>query len=392
MSVNASSQRTFGSYEDLASVTARLQPTIPPDSFGGDFNDVTGSIAPSLWSSARAPKAFDRISIGMPLSLGMPLFEKPSLSLSFIHLEDATSKKSDILAASLSSQLPYSSSLFATAFADFSERKNLGFLVGLSVPFGDSITASASVSSGTGGTQVNTDIVKPLDAKPGSFGWRLHDTEGSTGYRAGAAAYRSSFARTEVNVSQESNGVRATAEVDGAIATMGGGVFMTNRIDDAFAVVETGAPGVEVFHENRSVGVTDSSGRALVPGLRSYQHNKIAIDTANLPVDAEIVTSQTLVAPGDRSGVRVNFAVQKDIRPAIVVLRKPDGTPVLVGSRGQVVGGESFVVGYDGQAYVKGLGPKNTVTVASANGECSASFPYAARANEQVMISPVICR
>jgi hypothetical protein len=48
--------------------------------------------------------------------------------------------------------------------------------------------------------------------------------------------------RTEAGVSQGPNGVVATAEMEGAVATMGGGVFFANRIDDAFAVVETGVP------------------------------------------------------------------------------------------------------------------------------------------------------
>jgi outer membrane usher protein len=126
--------------------------------------------------------------------------------------------------------------------------------------------------------------------------------------------------------------------------------------------------------------------------LRSYQHNKIAIDTTNLPVDADVAMTQSIVAPSDRSGVRVNFAVRTNIRPAILVLRKPDGTPIPVGSRGQLEGGDSFVVGYDGQAYVKGLGPNNTVLITSSEGQCSASFAYNENANEQVMISPVICR
>ena len=90
--------------------------------------------------------------------------------------------------------------------------------------------------------------------------------------------------------------------------------------------------------------------------------------------------------------MKVNFAVRTNIRPAILVLRKPDGTPVAVGSRGQLEGGDSFVVGYDGQAYVKGLGPNNTVLVTLPEGQCSASFAYKENANEQVMISPVICR
>jgi outer membrane usher protein len=173
---------------------------------------------------------------------------------------------------------------------------------------------------------------------------------------------------------------------------MGGGVFFANRIDDAFAVVETGAPGVEVFHENRSVGVTDSAGRALVPGLRSYQPNKVSIDTSTLPVDADIATTESIVAPADRSGVRLNFAVQVNVRPAIVIFKDVKGAPLAAGSVGKIEGGESFVVGYDGQAYIKNLAAENETTIAMLSGECRASFAYTPRPNEQVVISPVVCR
>jgi len=36
------------------------------------------------------------------------------------------------------------------------------------------------------------------------------------------------------------------AAVDGSVAVLGGGVFFANRIDDAFAVVDAGAPDVMV--------------------------------------------------------------------------------------------------------------------------------------------------
>jgi outer membrane usher protein len=151
-------------------------------------------------------------------------------------------------------------------------------------------------------------------------------------------------------------------------------------------------PGVEVFHENRSAGLTDSRGRALVPGLRSYQNNKIAIDTSQLPVDADIAMTESWVAPADRSGVRLNFAVQTNIRPAIVVFKTPSGEPLAAGAQGQVEGGESFTVGYDGRAYIRNLAAANNAIVTLLDRECRASFPYEARPNEQVVISPVICQ
>jgi NAD(P)-dependent dehydrogenase (short-subunit alcohol dehydrogenase family) len=50
---------------------------------------------------------------------------------------------------------------------------------------------------------------------------------------------------------------------EGAAVVAGGGVFLGNRIDDSFAVVDAGAPGVAVDYENRFAGKTDSSGKLL---------------------------------------------------------------------------------------------------------------------------------
>jgi outer membrane usher protein len=390
INISASSQMTFGGYDDLASVTARLQPATSTDPYDvSSYLDLSASIkaiSTPLFTNARPAKALNRISFGAPLP-----FSKANLGASFIQTTDAAGIRSDIVTATLSVSFGQTA-VFASAFTTVGGQKNTGFLAGLSMPIGDSVTASTSASGGTGGSSVNVDAVKPLGATPGSIGWRVRDSEGVGAQRSAAVSYRSAYARTEAGVTQDRNGVQGTAQVDGAIASVGGGVFFANRIDDAFAVVETGVPGVEVLYENKSAGITDSSGRALIPGLRSYQSNKIAIDTTKLPVDADIATTENWVTPADRAGVRLNFAVQTNIRPAIVVFKTPGGEPLAAGASGQVEGGESFTVGYDGQAYIKNLAAANNVTITLLDRECRASFPYEARANEQVVISPVICQ
>jgi len=392
LSMSASSQMTFGAYNDLASVTAQLQQQgLTKNPFDvGSFEDVSASVAnainASLFTSARPPKALNRVSVGAPLP-----FARANLSGSFVQTIDATGLRANIVAATLSAGWR-DASIFATAFKDLSGVKNTGFLVGVSMPIGGGATISTSASGGSGGSSLNVDAVKPLDIKPGSVGWRIRDSEFGATQRAAAGSYRSSFARAEAAVYQDRNGVQATAEVEGAVATLGGGVFFSNRIDDAFAVVQTGVPGIPVFFENRPVGVTNSAGLALVTGLNSYQPNKVAIDTKNLPVDAEVTASEMVVAPSDRSGVKIDFTVKTDAKPAVVVFQGADGQPLAAGALGQIEGGDSFAVGYDGRAYIKNLGPTNNATIALASGECHATFAYESHPNEQVVISPVVCR
>jgi outer membrane usher protein len=108
-------------------------------------------------------------------------------------------------------------------------------------------------------------------------------------------------------------------------------------------------------------------------------------------VDADISSSQDVIAPADRSGVRVDFRVRTDTSSAVLVLTGRDGRPIPTGSQGQVDGDEAFVVGYDGRAWVKGLGPSNTLSVTPEGSECRATFAYVPRPNEQILI-PVQCQ
>jgi outer membrane usher protein len=389
INIHASSLQTFGTYNDLASATARYA-SLPiayqgPSSIGNP---------PSLLTNIRPPKSLDTVSLGFPLPFG-----KSSLNFAYLRqvLDDGT--RSDIVNVSYSRSLFGDASFYLTAFTDLSDRKSAGVFAGLSMPLGDSSSASGPVFTSTGvsttpdGTNVTFDAAKPIRPEPGSYGWRLVDSEGSVPYRSAAGSYRSSVGQLDGYVQQVGGSTGASAQVQGAIATMGGGVFFANRIDDAFAVVDAGAPGVDVLYENRPAGTTNAQGLLLIPSLRSYQKNQIAIDSRDLPVDAEAPMTRDVVAPADRSGVLVGFGVKTDVRAAVVILADKDGKFLVPGSQGRLEGGtEPFVVGYDGRAYVKGLGAANTIVVGDAGGECRASFPYTPQRDTQVVIGPVVCR
>jgi outer membrane usher protein len=156
-------------------------------------------------------------------------------------------------------------------------------------------------------------------------------------------------------------------------------------------VVDVGAPDVEVFHENRSVGKTGSSGKILVPQLRSYQKNRIRIDPEKLPVDAQIGRTEEVVVPSEKSGVDLDFGVESHSRSAMIVLNGRDGRPLPAGLPGQREGGEAFVVGYDGRAYLRDLDSSNTVSIELSEGECHASFDYVPEPGRQVVIGPIPC-
>jgi len=101
-----------------------------------------------------------------------------------------------------------------------------------------------------------------------------------------------------------------------------------------------------------------------------------------------------IVVPADRSGVVVDFGVSEDPRAALVTFVDSAGTPLEMSSEGRVEeADQSFVVGYDGQAYIRGLDARNKVEIVGPDGgSCRAEFGYTPRRGEQVVIRNIVCR
>ncbi|MEQ1696104.1 MAG: fimbria/pilus outer membrane usher protein [Hyphomicrobiaceae bacterium] len=380
--VHAQTQRAFGDYTDLAIASLRLRPTTADE----EARAAAAGVALDLSAYYRPAIARDQITVSLPIS-----FDRSNISATWIRTEPDRGAISQIVSLSYSRPFIAKSSLFATAFANVDEIKNVGVYAGVTMPLGD-VSLSASVNSQSAGVTASVDAAKPLGGEPGDWGYRVRDSEGYQANRAAAISYRAEKARLEATIQQDERSVHETAEVSGSIVAMKGGVYMANRIEDGFAVVSAGAPGVRVLAENRFAGETDADGMLLVPNLRSNQKNNISIDPTNLSVSAEVENPNQQVVPAYKSGVSVDFKVRREGSSAIVILKKPNGTYVDVGSNGRLSsGGESFLVGYDGQAFVKNLQPQNTVVVMIDKSECRASFGFQPKLDSQVVIGPVVC-
>ena len=392
LTLNASSQMSFGAFDDLASITAsrrssRLQAGYDP--YGYPYHDSSqgsgqAGLARALGpGSARLPRALHRLTASTPL----PFDERSSLSANFISLKDTAGNRSTILAGSYSRSLPFNASIYGTLFHDFGTRRNTGLFVGLSVPFGTAASASSGYSRNGRSGVATTDIVRSLGPEAGSYGWRLHDAEGAAPYREASGSYRSGFGTLQAVASRDRTRSSAALGLRGAIAALNGEVFASDWIDDGFAVVKVGAPGIDVLSENRLIGRTTSSGSLLVPTLRSYGSNRLAVDPLNLPVDAEIDKVREIVAPADRAGVVVDFRARSTTNAALVVFTRPDGSALPVGSTGRIGGsGAEFIIGYDGEAFVKELGETAEAVVETPSGICRAMVPFRPLAGQQVRI------
>jgi outer membrane usher protein len=285
-------------------------------------------------------------------------------------------------------------SLSVNGFRDFASGGSTGVSLGLTIPFGRRSSASASVGAGSGGRTAQVQVEQSATSI-GELGYQAYVAGGPVTHAFAELQYMSPWALLSVGADRTGGQTTLRAEGRGAVSFMDGGLFASNTVNDSFAVVDTsGAAGIRVLYENRLVGRTDAAGRLLLPDLRAFDLNHISIDPTDVAVDATLPTASKEVRPQDRSGVLVHFPV-KISHAALVSLADETGHPLPVGSVATLAATSvAAPVGYDGEAYVEGLSPRNNrLAVQRPSGErCQVVFDYQAAAGEIPRIGPLTCR
>ena len=139
LTIDVSSQRTFGSYADLAQVTT---PVCGEGVASTLLQQVSGAgvfVSPLLLSTSLAPpRALDRITFGLP-----NFSDVASLNLTFVNQVETNGESSRIASLGVSHSFKNGASVFASAFVDFANRNDFGIFFGLSWAFDNQVTASS---------------------------------------------------------------------------------------------------------------------------------------------------------------------------------------------------------------------------------------------------------
>lgn len=327
------------------------------------------------------------VPVAAPPGLILPQQSAPLAPSFFV-----PAQRSRLVTASYSTQIG-DVALFATGFRDFANRESTGIFVGLTIPLGSRSSASVSAereASRTTGQVQATQTANTI----GDWGYNVLGAVDHPDHEFAQVSYMSPWALVFAGADRNGNVTTTQAEARGAVSFVDGGLFPSNRIDDAFAVVDTdGVEGIRVDRENRYVGTTDSSGRFLIPDLRSFDLNRISIDPLDAPVDAVVARTVQEVRPLDRSGIVVHFPV-KPSRGALVKIIDDAGKPIPVGSVATLKSsGAAAPVGYDGEAYIVNLQAHNEVNVEWRDGRrCAVTFGYQPAPGQIQTIGPLKCQ
>jgi outer membrane usher protein len=151
-------------------------------------------------------------------------------------------------------------------------------------------------------------------------------------------------------------------DADGSIVLIDNSLQFARPVTDGFALVRVDdMPGVRVKYFGDYIGVTDKSGRLLVPGLASYSENDISIEPSDAPLNTRIDSAVVRIAPPYRGGAVLDFKPIRfqAIAGKLFFLQDGKRTPVEYAGLELTVGTRvlSSIVGMGGAFYLEDVPP-----------------------------------
>lgn len=274
--------------------------------------------------------------------------------------------------------------LSANAFHDIDQPDNRGVYIGLSVAVGRSTHFQTNYSSANERGTVTVARQSPYE---GGWGWDVHSSIADQSAIQIGSQFTGSKGVASFDFSAQSGTRRWMLGGRGAITMIRNSPLAGRYVDDAFAIVSTNGVGnVPVTHENRTIGRTNSNGYLMIPNLNAYQENRIGIDPLGVPFNYQLGMPEQETVPRLRAGTLVTFSLENAVAAISVSLVDERGAWLPAGSRGtNTNNGESFVVGYDGVAFIRKRQGTATIQVRTADGVCTALINGATD-------TPVLCK
>ena len=297
------------------------------------------------------------------------LKEYGSIGAAFIDIRSGDGERTQLWNLSWSKNLWGNSSLYVSASRDQQQDEWSG-AISLVIPFGEHGSSSLSVERDQQGESAQRVYLSRSMPSDGGFAWDAswaHQGGGSGDYRQGSLRWRNNKIDTSAGFYGDADNTTQWGDLSGSLVLMDNRIFAANQVNDAFVLVKTGYPDVNVRYENQSMGRTDKEGYLLVPSISSYYPAKYDIDTLDLPANLTTPKVEQRFAVKRQSGFLLNFPVEP-LRAASVILRDRHGQPLPVSSQVIRPGEATEYVGWDGLAYMENLGSDNPIHVVTPDG------------------------
>lgn len=354
-------------------------------SFGLKAELTTDDYMALGWSrERRPPRSTIHAFAGIPIAFG-------SLGMSYVRRDGRNEPDAEFVSANSSFRIGRIGTLHIAGRKSIKGDGGLAAEVFLTLPIGPRGSSSAGASLNDGKLALRSSVQRN---PPVGNGWGYHITaaRGAVDGLDGRLTVQTSFGVHDAHLAWRDGKTGVRLSTAGGIGTVAGEAFMTRQLTQSFASVKVGDyPNVRVYADNQLIGRTDRHGRLIVPRLRPFDSNRLHIELADLPLDAEVGEAETTIRPHNRHGVEVNFAV-KPARAAIIRLLLADGTPLPAGSLVRL-GSQTieFISAPGGEVYLTGLEASNTAVATWSGGNCEFRFAYVDTGEPQPRLGDFRC-
>ncbi|MEC5343634.1 fimbria/pilus outer membrane usher protein [Brenneria populi] len=316
-----------------------------------------------------------------------------TLGVGYFDIQSFDRSRVKLLNLSYSRQLWQNNSVYAALNKTLGER-DYSLQIQFVIPFGAQNTASSGIQRDANGDYSARVGVTHSAPAEGGFGWNLAYAAGRTPYQQGTLSWRGPYNLIQGGVYGNEGDATRWGELSGSLIYMDGGVYPSNRINDAFIVVDTeGYAGVPVKYENQLVGTTNDNGHLLVPWVTSNYPAKVEIDPLPLPANVETPNVEARVSVKEGSGMVVKFPV-RNVLSANIALRNSQGRPLALGTWiTDEASGATTISGHDGLVYFSNLQTVNRLHFKQEDGQhCRVEFSLPAAARMMASVGPLTCQ
>jgi outer membrane usher protein len=260
------------------------------------------------------------------------------------------------------------------------------------VALGGGRNASAALEYGRDQKIATLSFEKGAPFTTGS-GYRAMATLGTVNSLEGTYSLNTPLAALSAQASHGRGGTGIRLSAAGAVGRLGGHTFASRHIGSSFGAVRLdGYPGVRVYADNQLIGTTGKSGMLIIPTLRAFERNRIAIDPADLALDVQIAEGEVAIRPYARTGTVIDFLLKRE-RGALLQVSLEDGSRLPAGARVfRDDSPEGFVVALDGIVYVPDLSGKARLKAIWKSRSCLIELLVPANDDPQPFIPGLVCR
>ncbi len=263
----------------------------------------------TLGQNVLSDRALTNASLGLSAPMG-----KSTVGLSYNALKDRDNGIQQGWQLTRWSRLSGSTSIQLSAnLMQTVTGKQFSVTASLNLMAGHDMNANINTSESNGHRQLSVDVSRSNLTSVPSFGYNvgLASSDSNTVSSYASGEYRGQYGNYFGTVYTGGGSSSVTLQLAGGIVAIGGKFFATQPVNDSYALVDTGMPGVHVTVNGFDAGRTNRSGYALVPQMGAYFNNTISLQPGDVPMNYSLDQSTQTVVPEYRTGEVVHFRIRR---------------------------------------------------------------------------------